>query len=78
MIYNTKSITIKIDSVYSEAPGSQSRFSYSEKHTKELATALAVLVGKEYNKYARHVDVEKVKELQKRHDYLVQEMKNLL
>ncbi len=80
MKYNTRSITIKVDSIYKVNPvgmKSNSNTIYEAKATEEEAIALAILVGKEYNKYGQHIEVEKVHKLQNKFDEILQEMKEL-
>lgn len=83
MKYNSRTITLTTDAVHDWAnvPGAhyrrQANTIYNERETKAKAEALAVLLG-EYNKYARHVDVDKYEALKERHDRLVQEMITLM
>jgi hypothetical protein len=78
MKYNTKSITLKVNSVHLLPPMPNSTTVYSEELTKRKAESLAVLVSEEYNAYARHVDHDKVLILQESFNTLLSDMVHLM
>ena len=77
MKYNTKSITITVPTVSKER-GIQGQLVCDQEATKVKAEALAVLVGGEYNLYARHTDVDQVHALQAEYEAILARMESLL
>ena len=81
MKFNSQSITITTASVHDLKPVAmkvQSKTRFNSQKTKERAEALAVLVGGEYNKYARHTDPEDVAILTKKFEEILLEMQTLM
>ena len=66
MKYNSQSITIRVDA------------GYNKENTKIKAQALAILVGGEYNRYGRHIDLEKFEALYEKYELILQDMKDLI
>ena len=76
MKYNSRTITLTTDAVQRIDDLKTSNSTNDAEATQSKAEALAILLGK-YNKYGRHIDLEKVEEIIRRFNNLVSEMEQL-